>query len=310
MVVMLLAAVRMAVLATTLLGGLPWVRSSSAVPRVSKPPSPARTEAEPPDRVVVLAATAPEYRALAIPKSYKTAPDALTHVLVFRGGLCIRDRGLVQTHETGGGSDHTKVIMEETGLTERAAAASDGSAVGLASTRYVSQVDLTPGRPSTGANDTVRSVTTVTLIDPYHPEGRWQITLENGRWINELLVLPSAGGLVLTTFLPRTGPADLRILDAAGRETVHVPDASGQTLRIETTPSGGFVAAEIALRDDISPWERAVTVFDLTHATQWTYGWRYGDEAEPLSWALEDGGVLAVKLDSGTRRFDPTGSRH
>ena len=44
-------------------------------------------------------------------------------------------------------------------------------------------------------------------------------------------------------------------------------------------------------------------VFDLAHGTQWTYTWRYGSEAEPVSWKLQSQGVLAVKLPGGARRF-------
>ena len=309
MVAMPLTVVKAAFLAATLLAGLPWPRSSSTVPRESVAESAVTaTAAEPLDRVVLLTANSPDYLALAIPKSYKSAPDAPVHLLVFRGGLCIRDRGIVQAHETGGGSDHSRTVVQETGLTDRATVASDASAAVVASTRYVSQVDLTPGSTST-ANDTVSSLTTLTLIDPSHSEGRWQITLEDGRWVNEMLVLPGSAGLVVTTFVPRNGPADLRILDAAGRETVHVPETSGQTLHVEISPRGGYVAVDLAFPESASPWERGVTVFDLAHATQWTYGWRYGSDDEPISWTLDDGGVLALKLGSGTRRFDSTGRR-
>jgi hypothetical protein len=50
-------------------------------------------------------------------------------------------------------------------------------------------------------------------------------------------------------------------------------------------------------------------VFDLARGTQWTYGWRYGTDEEPLSWSLLDEGVLGIKLPGGTQRFDATGRK-
>jgi hypothetical protein len=296
------------VLAGSLLAGLPWLRSDSAVPKENGPePAASSHVAGSPNRVVLYAADAAEYRALAIPKSYKSHPEATLHLLVFRDGLCIRDRGLVQIQETGGGGEAGKLVMEETGVTERAFVAADGRGAVIAKTRYVSRVDLTPGKTS-AADDTVKSVTTLTLIDPRHPDGLWQVTIEDGRWVKDLLVLPASMGVAITTFLPRTGPADLRILDADGRETTHVPESSGEAIRLEAA-SGGYVAAEFAFPDDASVWECGVVVFDLAHGTQWTYGWRYGGGTEPTSWTLQDRGVLAVKLAKGTQRFDAAGRR-
>lgn len=314
MVGMLLALVRTALLAGSLLPGLPWIRSSSTVPPGQSPASPsgaapAAAATAAPNRVALMGADAPEYTALAIPKSYKSQPDATLRLLVFRDGLCIRDRGLVQAHETRDGGNPGATIMEETGVTERGAVAPDGREAVIATTRYVSRVDLTPGQTST-AGDTVTGATTLTLIDPAHPEGRWRVTLENGRWIKELLVLPASMGVVATTFLPRLGPTDVRILDATGRETIRVPESAAQTMRLETAPRGGYVAAEMAFPEGRAlPWQQGVMVFDIAGATQWTYGWRYGSDDEPMSWSLQDGGVLVLKLASGTRRFDPTGRR-
>src|SRR5512147_944423 len=150
MVGMLLPLVRTALLAGSLLAGLPWIRSSSTAPRDAQPadrPQSASVAvaAAAPSRVVLMGADGPEYQALAIPKSYKSDPDATLRLLVFRDGLCIRDRGLVQAHETRDGGGAGTTIMEETGITERAAVAPDGREAVIASTRYVSRVDLTPG---------------------------------------------------------------------------------------------------------------------------------------------------------------------
>ena len=261
-----------------------------------------------PDGVVLFSAGDPEYRALAIPRSYKTAPGAPTHLVVFRGGLCIRDFGLEDDQTNGPHATAGTAVVEQTGTKERAFVAPDGCAAVVSRTRYVSRVDVTPGETST-ANDPVTGDTTLTLVDPTHPDGRWRVTLENARWAKDVLVLPASMGVVVTTFLPRNGPSDTRILDATGRESVRVPESAAETLRIDASPEGGHVAAEVTFRDSDALPERGVIVFDLAHGTQWIYGWRYGSDAEPVSWKLQSRGVLAVKLPGGTRRFDATGRK-
>lgn len=293
-------------LAAGMLAGWPWLRSSSTVPETTAT-SDGAIVAESTSRVALVTAESAEYRALAIPKSYKSEAAAPLRLLVFRDGLCVRDRGLVTAHTTGNGGDGRSIVMEETGIAERAAVAGDGSAAVVAATNYVSRVDITPGTTST-EGDTVRGATTLTLVEPAHPDGRWQLTLEQGRWIKELVVLPAGSGVAVTTFLPRTGPTDFRILDGAGRESVRVPETAAETIRVEASPEGGHVAAEMLFPDG-SRWDRAVTVFEVARAGQWTYGWKYGDDGEPTSWTFERGGILNVSLASGTRRFDPTGRR-
>jgi hypothetical protein len=258
--------------------------------------------------VVLVSAGSSEYRALAIPRSYKTGVDAPLHLLVYRGGLCVRDHGLTDAAANNGTGVEGAAFVEQKGTTQRAYVASDGRAAVVVGTRYVSRVDVSPGQTST-ANDTVTGDTTLTLVDPAHPDGRWRVTLENARWAKDVLVLPDEGGVVVTTFVPRNGPTDVRILDATGREAVRVPESSAESLRIEASPDGGFVAAEVTFRDNPELPERGVIVFDLAHGTQWTYGWRYGSDAEPVSWTLQSAGVLAVKVPGATRRFDATGRR-
>jgi hypothetical protein len=101
----------------------------------------------------------------------------------------------------------------------------------------------------------------------------------------------------------------VRILDANGHESLRVPESVGETLRIEASPDGGYVAAEVAFRDNPRFPERGVVLFTLATGTQWTYGWSYGSDAEPVSWTLQRGGVLAVKLPGGVRRFGPRGKK-
>jgi hypothetical protein len=295
MLLVLITSVRLTFFTASLLAGLQAARPAPALPPA-------------PDRVVLLSAGDPEYTALAIPRSFKTAAEAPMHLLVFHGGVCARDIGLVpedkrDQHATAGAG-----IVEETGTIERAFVSEDGRAAVLAKTRYVSRVDVTPGQTST-ANDTVTGDTTLTLIDPIHPSGWWSVVLENARWVKDVLVLPGSSGVALTSFLPRNGPTDFRILDAAGHESLRVSESAAETLRIVASPEGGHVAAEVAFRDSEVLPERGVIVFDLKSGTQWTYGWRYGSDAEPVSWELHSHGVLTVKLASGVRRFDATGRK-
>jgi len=311
--------VRTTLIALSLLPGLPWARSGSVVPRETEPKAekhaksaaPAPVPQAAPDRLVLLAADDPEYLAYAIPRTYKTAPEAPTHLLVFRGGLCVRDIGLMDTinKSDGGQQAPGTAVVEQSGSTTRAYVASDARTGVIVRTDYVSRVDVTKGQNST-TNDTVTGGTTVTLVDPAHPDGLWRVTLEDSRWTKDVLVLSNAGGVVLTTFRPRTGPTDVRVLDASGRESARVPESSAEALRIEADPEGSHVAAEFKFRANERQPERGVMVFDLTHGTQWTYSWRYGNDAEPLSWTLESHGVLVVKLASGTRRFDANGRKH
>ena len=80
-------------------------------------------------------------------------------------------------------------------------------------------------------------------------------------------------------------------------------------MRIAASPEAGHVAAEVTFRDSEVLPERGVIVFDLARGTQWTYPWRYGSEAEPVSWELQSQGVLAIKLPGGVRRFDASGRK-
>lgn len=301
-----------AFLAVALVAGIPFIRSSSTVPR-GESEGTAAVAAAPsslssPSHIVLLRVDSADYRALAIPKSYKSEPDALLHLLVFRDGLCVRDRGLMQIHDTTDAGKPGMIMMQETGVTERAAVAPDAREAIVASTRYVSRVDVTPGHTST-KDDTVTGATTLTLVEPAHPDGRWTLTLEHGRWVKDLIVLAHGKGVALTSFVPRNGPTDVRILGPDGREAFRVPETSGETLRVDASPDGGFVAAEMSFAEGASPFERGVTVFDLAHGTQWTYGWRYGGDEEPSSWTLQDQGVFAIVLPGGKRRFDPAGHR-
>ena len=303
--------VRVTVLCAATLAGLPGLRAGSVAP--SEKPAKAGAKAQPatpsepaPDRVALLSADDPEYTSLAIPRSYKSAPGAKQRLLVFRGGLCIRDHGVADTLAKDGRNIEADSFVEQSGTNQRAFVASDGRAAVVVGTRYVSRVDMRPGQTST-ANDTITGDTTLTWVDPAHPDGRWRVTLEMMRWAKDVLVLPNDAGVVVTTFLPRYGPTDVRILDATGHETIRVSESRAESVHIDASPDGAFVAAEVKFHESSTLPERGVMVFDLAHGSQWTYGWRYGSDDEPLSWSLENRGVLAVKIPGGTRRFGPTG---
>src|SRR5258708_466049 len=130
MFVMTRAAFYASVLTASLLAGVPWAHAAKTAPpdTTGKPkaaaPEAAATVA--PDRVVLLSADDPEYLALAIPRSFKTVPGARSHLLVFQGGLCIRDHGLADTVvKDGRGIDGSRVV-EQSGTNQRAVVAPDG----------------------------------------------------------------------------------------------------------------------------------------------------------------------------------------
>ena len=256
-----------------------------------------------------MSAASPDYRALAIPRSVRTDADAPVRLVVFRDGVCVLDRGLRESSEESNGGARGTMIVQEDGIIERAAAAPDAREAVVVTTKYVSRVDVTPGTTST-AGDLVRGPTTLTLIDPTHPDGRWQLTIEDGRWVKDVAVLPASNGVVVTTFLPRTGPSDLRVLDALGHEKLHIPESRAETVSVRNDCGVScFVAADVKFQEHATLPERGVMVFDLAHGTSWTYSWRYGGDDEPMSWELEPGGVLAVKLPGGIARFDSTGQK-
>ena len=298
-------------LANAMIAALPWIRSSAAAaPGPAEPATaPASSPAAPAfkDRVAVVAAGSSEYSAMATPLSVRRNSDARQRIVIFRNGVCILDRGLIEAHDESIPAPDT---VQESGLLERGTAAPDGREALLVATRYESRVDVTPGSRST-ARDFVRSTTTISLVDPEHPDGRWQVTLEGGRWVRSFAVLSASSGVILTTFVPRTGPTDFRMLDGNGRERLRVPESRAEALDIATTcDTGCFVAADMKLQDDIDALpERGVMIFDVAKGTSWTYGWRYGSPEEPTSWSLEPGGILTVRLPGSTKRFDATGRR-
>jgi len=133
--------------------------------------------------------------------------------------------------------------------------------------------------------------------------------LEASRWVQDFLVLGNAKGVVMTTFLPRNGPKDVRLLDPTGREWLRISESFGAALRIEASADGSHAAAEVTFPDRPDGPECGVVVIDLASGKQWTYGWRYGSDAEPLSWKLFDRGVLGVKFPKGTKYFDASGRK-
>ena len=295
-------------LAGALVPGLPWLRSSSTAAEAPAKTAEVSHAADAPDRVVLLDASDAAYAALAIPRSYKTAAAAPLRLLVFHGGAVVRDHGVADRREERESGPAGRSLVEESGTAERAFVAADASRAIVCMTRYVSKVDMNPDSDA-ATSDPVTGTTTLTSVDPEHPDGEWRLTLENGRWLRDLIVLPKKMGVVVMSFLPRNGPADVRLLDGTGREMVRVSDASGDALRIEATADGRFAAADVAFHDTASFSERGVIVFDVAHGSQWTYGWRYGSDDEPTAWSLRDGGILTVSLPRGERRYDSTGRR-
>ena len=78
-------------------------------------------------------------------------------------------------------------------------------------------------------------------------------------------------------------------------------------LAIDSASHGEFVAVDLAYPDRPGLPHRGVLVLDLARDSRWTFAWRYGDDDEPVSWKLQDTGVLEVTTPSHVKRFDRKG---
>ena len=261
-------------------------------------------EAPPRNGVRVYRPTDPAYRNLDLSPAKRAVPDAESRLLVFRDGVPVLDRGLRNenwTIETAGGRGPTQVE----GVIEDAAVSEDGQFALLLTTTY-RRPPRSKGAAATEERAPVGS-SELTWIDATHPQGAWTKPLEGGRWAKQLVPLSVKQGVALATILKLDGPADLRIFGPDGVERIHLNEADGSVLAIEAAADGGFVAADLAYPDRAELPHRGVIVLDLLHGTRWAYTWRYGDNDEPVSWKLDDAGVLEVTSPAFVKRFDRNG---
>ena len=159
--------------------------------------------------------------------------------------------------------------------------------------------------------DTARKATGVTelvWIDADHPEGLWTVPLENGRWIRTIVPISERRGVAVATLAdPDERDADMRIIGPDGIEKLRIRESDGSTSEIVATPHGNFLAVGLLYPERLGKPNQGIVILDLTYDTRWTYTWTYGDDAEPLSWKIDDTGVLQVTTPLAIRSFDRLG---
>jgi hypothetical protein len=257
-----------------------------------------------PDRVVLVTADEPEYALLAREAQSRTNPGAGSRLLVMKDFACVLDRGvLTETHQDPSGKTD---VIQETGVVENAWVASDGRGALVATLRYRDRVRLAEGTAPLGDDDFV-GTTTLTWVEPSFPGGRFEVALEPGRVVRDAVALPLGFGAAVSTQVYDAPVADFRLYDLDGRVTMRVPEEEAATANIVATATGGFVAADLALATQRGLPDRAVRVYDVVRGTWWNYTWSYGSPEEPVSWTLDDAGVLELRFPGALRRYDRGG---
>lgn len=252
------------------------------------------------DAVRIFSSASPEYAQLDIPDSLRVAPEAASRLVLFRGGVAVLDRGLaldVEVVPKPGGSQGARV---EQGYVEDAEVSPDGGFAILLATRYKKTLSLQ-------ADAETKGKTELTWIDPAHPKGLWSVAFEDGIWVKRVLLLSSKQGIAVSTIADPNGPADLRLYNAEGVETMRLRGEEASVVDMRPTTHAAFLAVDLAYPERSGVPDRGVLVLDLLHGRRWTYTWSYGDEHEPMSWNLADTGILEVTTPDGLRLFDRNG---
>ena len=253
------------------------------------------------NRVEILAVDDPAYAALKIPAAVRVHPESATHLVVFRDGEPILDRGLVARRKASAAQDPG--VVEERGFVEYANVAPDRSAAVVRQTRFTGRMAV--GGDKEGAS--LKGRERLTFIDPDHPGGRWSVDLPEGRFVREMVVAPLASGAaaILTDAAGLGG--ELRLLDAAGKEISRIAPPQGEAVDVAVAPDAPVVAVDIAYAAGAGFPDRAIVVFDMTAGTHWRHEWKYGDDDEPKSWSLDADGSLVLQVPGGVRRLDREG---
>ena len=246
------------------------------------------------DGVVLLTASDPEYLRLELPADLQLAPEAFSRLVVFRDGVPLLDRGLRDERLSV-----STAPSEERGYVEDAEVSADGRVAVIVSTSY--RRTLTSGEAKTEAE------TELTWIDPEHPKGLWSVALEEGRWVKKAVPLSEKRGVAVSTCRDLDGPADLRYFGPDGAELLRVNEDESSLVDMVATNHGAFFAADLVFPTRPGVPDRGILVLDLLRGTRWTYTWSYGGEGEPVSWNLEETGILQVNIPGAVLRFDRNG---
>lgn len=233
-----------------------------------------------------------------------TTPEANSRLLVYKDGVCVLARGLRNEtrQDVAGRAD----VLEETGLIESGWVAADGRGGLVATMRYTDRVRLVEGGGAP-ADEGFRGITTLTWLDPSHPDGSFEIALEPGRVVKDAVALPFGFGIAVLTQVYGAPDADFRLYDLRGELSLRVPEREASAGGIVSTNSGGFIVVDLAHVAHPGLPDRALRVFDLLQGKWWDYTWSYGSPEEPLSWTILESGTLEVNIPGATKRYDRNG---
>jgi hypothetical protein len=276
----------------------PPARETEAAPAV---------EAPVPDHVEFYVQGQPEYARLRVEPGHRTAPDAPDRLVVFHGGRPVLDLGLRDEQRLVPASGaQTEETLEE-GIVEKAEIAPDGRSAAILSTRYRRAAGAETLPPDSQEPPRPTGTTTLTFVDARHPDARFNVSVENGRWVKEVLPLSAAHGLAVSTTRGIDAPADLEIFGPDGHETFRAPETEASVKGLTATNNGAFLAADLAYPERPGLPQRGILVLDLLQGTRWTFTWSYGTDGEPTSWSLDESGVLEVRLPGRIVRYDRNG---
>jgi len=281
--------------------------------RAAEPPAAAssgapQTETAALDRVGLFVAGQPDYAALQLDAAGRTSPDAPYRLVVIHGGRPVLDFGLRNERKLVPAGEGPGEKTFEEGIIDNAEVAPDGRSAAILSTQYRRPAE--DGAQSPDGSEPPRPVGTsvVSWVDAKRPEARFSVKVEAGRWVKELLPLAAGAGLALSTTRGLGAPADFELYGPDGREVFRTGEAEGSVTDVTATSNGAFLAVSLAYPERPGLPEMGILVLDLLRGTRWTYTWSYGEAGDPISWSLEDSGVLEVKVPGKIVRYDRNGA--
>ncbi len=262
-------------------------------------------ESEPRDGVRLFDKGDPEYIALSPPPRSRIYPEATSRLVFFLGGAPILDRGLRSGSSSAAPTRPGEHVETAEDVVETAVTSPDDRFGVVLSTR-VQRAAASPGQAG-ASSDSPSLSTEISWVDTANPEGLWSVSLEQGRFVRDLALLSAGRGVAVITLADPDSPADVRIYGPEGIELTRLDESDGSALSLSATSHGAFLAVDLAYPNVAELPSRGVTVFDLLHGTRWTYTWKYGASDEPMSWRLDDTGVLEVVFPGKSRAFDRNG---
>lgn len=276
-------------------------------PAAGAPAPAAAPETPAANRVVIYGAGDPAYRSVEVDPGQRTAPEALERMLVFHDGRAILDIGLRDERNLVDVQGSNPPAVDEEVQRENAEIAADGRSAVVLSTHFRRPVvsrSLSDPLPSLAPPD---GTSTLYWIDAAHPESRWTLPIESGLWVAQVVPVAAGRGVVLSTTKGIDLPADLRVIGPDGRERFRIDRGEASVTNVFVTRNGAFVAASLSYPARSGGPDSGVRVVDLLQGTSWNYAWTIGGKSEPVSWTLEETGVLAVRTPGHETLYDRNG---